>query len=190
MEIFGVGIGEFVFILIIAIIVLGPDGMVKAAHTLGVSIRKLIHSPIWSMMMNTQREIREIPTRLVREAGLEEDLKEIQKTSQEVRSFNLDHYTKDLLKVPPDTGQPAQTIKPPEADQSTETIEPPETGQPVQAIKSPETEQTAVTSQPPETEQPAQMSNPPEPFSEKQTGRGNGDSNTETPDRQDQETNK
>ncbi len=114
MEIFGVGLGEFVFILVIAVIILGPDGMVKAAHTLGVTARKVIHSPVWSMLMSTQKEIREIPTRLVREAGLEEDLKELQKANKEVKSFSLNQYTKDVLKETPETTAPSETIKPPE----------------------------------------------------------------------------
>jgi sec-independent protein translocase protein TatB len=99
MQIFGVGIGEVIFILIIAIIVLGPQGMVKAAHTIGRTIRKIIRSPIWSMMMDTQRELRDIPTRLVREAGLEEDLEEIKKSSQELRNLQIDEINqlqKDL----------------------------------------------------------------------------------------------
>ena len=86
MEIFGIGILELILILLVAIIVLGPDGMVKAAHDVGRWLRKLIKSPIWAQLMDTQRELREMPTRLVREAGLEEDLKELKKTQQEINS--------------------------------------------------------------------------------------------------------
>ena len=48
-------------VLVIALIVLGPDGIVKAARNLGKTIRKVIRSPIWSMMLDTQRELREMP---------------------------------------------------------------------------------------------------------------------------------
>lgn len=89
MEIFGVGILELVLILVIAIIVLGPEGMVKTARSFGVWMRKLIKSPIWSQLMDTQRELRDMPTRLVREAGLEEDLRELKRTSQDVRNLNI-----------------------------------------------------------------------------------------------------
>ncbi len=85
MKILNIGIPELIFILIIALIVLGPDGIVKTARTLGKTIRKIIRSPIWSMMLDTQRELREMPTKLVREAGLEEDLAELRKTSREVK---------------------------------------------------------------------------------------------------------
>lgn len=85
MEIFNVGILEIVLILVLAVIVLGPDGMVKSAHSMGRWLRKVIKSPIWAQLMDTQRELRDMPTRLVREAGLEEDLKELKKTQQDLR---------------------------------------------------------------------------------------------------------
>lgn len=89
MEIFGVGILELILILVIAVIVLGPEGMVKTARSFGVWLRKLIKSPIWAQLMDTQRELRDMPTRLVREAGLEEDIKELKRTSQDVRNLNI-----------------------------------------------------------------------------------------------------
>jgi len=88
MKIFNIGILEFIVIAVIALIVLGPDGIVKTARSLGRTIRKIIRSPIWSMMVDTQRELREMPTKLVREAGLEEDLAEIRKTTQELKKIN------------------------------------------------------------------------------------------------------
>ena len=89
MEIFGVGILEVVLILVIAVIVLGPEGMVKAAQSIGRFMRKVIKSPIWAQLMDTQRELRDMPTRLVREAGLEEDIKELKKTQQELRNVDI-----------------------------------------------------------------------------------------------------
>ncbi|HEY4693195.1 MAG TPA: hypothetical protein VIH16_07130 [Bellilinea sp.] len=89
MEIFGVGILEVVLILVIAVIVLGPEGMIKAAHSIGVFMRKVIKSPIWSQLMDTQRELRDMPTRLVREAGLEEDIKELKRTQQQLRNVDI-----------------------------------------------------------------------------------------------------
>ena len=89
MDIFGVGILEIVFILVIAVIVLGPEGMVKSAHSIGKFLRKVIKSPIWAQLMDTQRELREMPTRLVREAGLEEDIRELKKTSQDLRNVDI-----------------------------------------------------------------------------------------------------
>jgi hypothetical protein len=70
MELFGVGPLELLFILIIALIVLGPRDMVKAGNTLGRLMRKTILSPTW---MKIQRDIRSLPYQMMREAGLEEE---------------------------------------------------------------------------------------------------------------------
>lgn len=90
MKILNIGIPELIFILIIALIVLGPNGIVKTARNLGIFIRKVIRSPIWAMMLDTQRELREMPTKLVREAGLEEELADLRKTSREVQQATRD----------------------------------------------------------------------------------------------------
>ncbi len=79
MELFGVGPMELLFILVLALVVLGPKDMVKTGQRLGKFLRNLVRSPAWKSMMNTSREIRELPTRLVRESGLEEEVAEINK---------------------------------------------------------------------------------------------------------------
>ncbi len=77
MDILGIGPLELLLIAIIMLVVLGPRDLVKTARAAGRFIRTIIRSPLWSTVMNTSREIREIPTRLVRESGLEEDIKTI-----------------------------------------------------------------------------------------------------------------
>ncbi|MFN2177668.1 MAG: twin-arginine translocase TatA/TatE family subunit [Anaerolineales bacterium] len=72
MDILGVGPLEIVFILIIALIVLGPRDMAKAGRTIGRSLRKIVTSPSWQAVQQTSREIRNLPNRLIREAGLED----------------------------------------------------------------------------------------------------------------------
>lgn len=131
MEIFNVGILEIVLILVIAVIVLGPDGMVKSARSMGLWLRKIIKSPIWAQLMDTQRELRDMPTRLVREAGLEEDLKELKKTSQDIKRSSQELRSMDItggigLNTIGNPAQPvtAQTPEIPEvqaASQETET---------------------------------------------------------------------
>ena len=82
MEFLGIGPLEFLLIVVIAVIVLGPKGMIKAARELGLLIRKVTKSPLWREVMDTSREIRDIPQKIVREAGIEEDLKELRRTTQ------------------------------------------------------------------------------------------------------------
>ncbi len=85
MEIFNIGFGELLFIFVLALILLGPDGMKKAGLTIARGVRAVIRSPFWKIFMDTTREIREMPTILVREAGLEEFN---QKTRQSLQEFS------------------------------------------------------------------------------------------------------
>ena len=78
MEILGIGPSELIFIVIIAIIVLGPRDMQKAGRTLGKWLRQVVTSDGWKFFQQTSREIQTLPNRLMREAALEE-LKEMEK---------------------------------------------------------------------------------------------------------------
>jgi sec-independent protein translocase protein TatB len=71
MEILGVGAPELLFIIIIAIIVLGPRDMQKAGKTIGQWLNKLVHSEGWQIFQKTSAEMRNLPTRLMREANME-----------------------------------------------------------------------------------------------------------------------
>ena len=97
MEIFGIGPLELLFILLIALIILGPGDMVKAGLTLGRLLRKIITSPEWHTVQKASRELRYLPNRLMREASLEDlskDLTEINKIggqlSSEVKKMEFD----------------------------------------------------------------------------------------------------
>jgi Sec-independent protein translocase protein TatA len=79
MDILGIGVPELAFIVIIALILLGPKDMVAAGRTIGKTLRKLVSSPTWKAVRTTGQELQQLPTRLMREAGLEEELKEIEK---------------------------------------------------------------------------------------------------------------
>jgi hypothetical protein len=78
MQILNLGIWEIFFVLLIMLIVLGPDNMMKTARDLGRFVSRATKSPMWATLLSTSREIRELPTRIVREAGMEETIKEIQ----------------------------------------------------------------------------------------------------------------
>lgn len=80
MEILGVGFSEFIFILIIAIIVLGPKDMQKAGRTIGRWLNQLRGSDGWKMFQATSRELRNLPNKLMREANLDEIDKELRNT--------------------------------------------------------------------------------------------------------------
>ena len=94
MQFLGIGPLEFLLIFVIAIVVLGPQGMVKAAREAGKLIRQIVRSPIWHEVMDTSREIRDIPRKIVKEAGIEEDLKELQlSTRGTIPELNRTHFS-------------------------------------------------------------------------------------------------
>ena len=78
MEILGIGPSELAFIIIIALILLGPRDMQKAGLTIGRWLRRIVTSDGWKLFQQTSREIQTLPNRLMREAALDE-MKEIQK---------------------------------------------------------------------------------------------------------------
>jgi Sec-independent protein translocase protein TatA len=82
MNIFGIGPLEIVFVLIIGILVLGPEGMVEAGRKLGRFLRSIIHSDWWKNIRQGVTEIQYLPQRLIREAELEE-LNELSKITKE-----------------------------------------------------------------------------------------------------------
>jgi Sec-independent protein translocase protein TatA len=97
MELFGIGPLELLFILLIALIILGPGDMVKAGLTLGRFLRKIVTSPEWRTIQKASRELRYIPNRLMREANLEDLSKELgdinkigTQLNDEVKKIDLD----------------------------------------------------------------------------------------------------
>jgi sec-independent protein translocase protein TatB len=88
MEFLGIGPMELVFILLIALILMGPKDMAKTGRTIGKTLRKVVTSPQWRTINQTSKEIRNLPTRLIREAGLEEveqDLNNLKKTTADIQ---------------------------------------------------------------------------------------------------------
>ncbi len=77
MEILGIGMSELIFIVLIALIVLGPKDMQKAGKTIGKFLRNIVTSDGWKIFQKTSQELRTLPNRLMREAN--EDLNQIGK---------------------------------------------------------------------------------------------------------------
>ena len=90
MEIFGVGPSELVFILLIAIIILGPKDMQKAGRSIGRFLNQLVRSDSWKVFQKTSTEIRNLPRNLMREANLEEAGKEIKDAGTKLQDMDKD----------------------------------------------------------------------------------------------------
>ena len=72
MDILGIGIPELVFIVLIALIVLGPKDMQKAGDVIGKQLRKVVTSPEWRAVKDASKEAQALPNKWMREAGIEE----------------------------------------------------------------------------------------------------------------------
>ena len=86
MEFLGIGPLEVLLVLIIALIVLGPDEMVKAGATVGKFIRNFRRSETWLGFQRMSRSLKTLPEELARQSGLEEIRKEIDEGTK-VNSF-------------------------------------------------------------------------------------------------------
>jgi sec-independent protein translocase protein TatB len=71
MEILGIGAPELIFILLIAIIVLGPRDMQKAGKSIGRWLNQLVRSDSWRVFQRTSTELRNLPRNLMRDANME-----------------------------------------------------------------------------------------------------------------------
>jgi sec-independent protein translocase protein TatB len=122
MDILGIGWLELVFILIIAMIVVGPRDLGKVGKQIGHFLNRVYKSENWKMFNDASRTLRNLPNRLAREAALEDldsirdSLKDTgQKIKGKMDDFNssLESWTPAL--VPP-KNEPEQS-----ADDKTET---------------------------------------------------------------------
>ena len=104
MNILGIGPLEIVFVLIIGILVLGPEGMIEAGRKLGKFLRSIIKSTWWQNVRKGISEIQYLPQRLMREAELEElnELRDLARTEFPSIGGN------DLLGSSSWSGKPAQ----------------------------------------------------------------------------------
>ncbi len=67
MDILGIGIPELVFIVLIALVILGPREMQKTAQAIGQGLRKFMDSDTWRVMRDANREIKRLPVKLMQD---------------------------------------------------------------------------------------------------------------------------
>jgi Sec-independent protein translocase protein TatA len=104
MNFLNLGIGEILFILVIAVIIFGPGNMVKTARDMGAFVRKVAKSPYWQEVWATKRELTELPKLISKEARLDETLSELNKDTQGIKS-KFSASVSDFLK---EVNQPDQ----------------------------------------------------------------------------------
>jgi len=84
MDLLGVGPLELLFLILIALVVIGPRDIGKAARSIGRFLNQLYRSETWRMLTETSRKLRNLPNQLAQEAALEASLDEVHQTIREV----------------------------------------------------------------------------------------------------------
>jgi len=139
MEILGIGPLEVLFILLIALIAVGPKDLGKAARSMGRLLNQLYKSEAWQNLGEASRNIRSLPNRLAREAALEE-LAQVKREMEEgvttgidkIKSFDFGSDQPDGDDQEADRPSPDQ----PDADAQVDTeleLDEPSAGQPKDA---------------------------------------------------------
>ncbi len=111
MEILGIGPSELIFIIIIALIILGPKDMQKAGKTIGKWLRTIVTSDGWKAFQQTSRELRTLPNRLMREAN-EEVNKIGSDLSKDINASDPAPARRGSMNIPP-RSKPALSTTPP-----------------------------------------------------------------------------
>ena len=117
MDIFGIGPSELILILVVALIFLGPKDLAKTGRSIGRFLRKLILSEEWHAIQQAGKELRNMPNRLIREAGIEEMEQNLHidlRGQQPNNSIKIETDQKDLSAWT----TPPPTIESPDSTQS------------------------------------------------------------------------
>lgn len=55
--------------------------MVKAARESGKYIRKVTRSPLWAEIVGTSREVRNLPAKIIKDAGIQDEIDELRRST-------------------------------------------------------------------------------------------------------------
>jgi Sec-independent protein translocase protein TatA len=90
MNILGIGPLELVLFVLIALVVLGPNDIVKVSKNLGNWIKKIRKSDTWENVIKMTDEVKKIPQNLIEESGIDEIKKDLTKAGSEIKREFVD----------------------------------------------------------------------------------------------------
>jgi Sec-independent protein translocase protein TatA len=76
MDLLGIGPLELGLVLLIAFLILGPKSLAKTGKSLGKMLHAINQSDSWKAVRSIGDEIKNLPTKLMREAAIEDYLEE------------------------------------------------------------------------------------------------------------------
>ena len=124
MDLLGVGPLELIFILVIIFLVLGPNDLAATGKKIGRFLSTVRKSEFWRGVTQVSREMRDLPTTLMREAELEDAKKELEQEFKDVRAISQEFGQTDLVEIKDELEasieEAENTIAPPELAGETE----------------------------------------------------------------------
>ena len=130
MNFLNLGLPEVIFIIILALIIFGPNNMVKSAKEVGTFLRKVTKSPYWQEVWATKRELDELPKMLAKEANLNETMRDLDNTVKNATG-STNSFVSEFLKevnqpnkIKPETSETSDLnmSKPQENDKKEEVL--------------------------------------------------------------------
>lgn len=99
MEVFGIGPLELLLIFLLALILLGPKDMVNGAKKLAAWIRSMRESDLWK----STKEISDMPKKIMKETGLEDELSQMRNMSNATMHDVINEVSQSTSDVKPET---------------------------------------------------------------------------------------
>lgn len=80
MKLFNVGALELLFVLLLALVVLGPRKAVKTAGDVGQWLKQFLSSSFWQDLQSTSRELQDLPKKMMDEAEIQRTIEELDRS--------------------------------------------------------------------------------------------------------------
>lgn len=98
MNFLGIGPLELILFLLIALVILGPDDIVKASKKLGGWIRNVRRSDTWDNVVKMSDEVRKIPQNIIDETGIDDIKEDLTKTGEELKKdfVDIEEFNREL----------------------------------------------------------------------------------------------
>jgi Sec-independent protein translocase protein TatA len=103
MNILGIGPLELILVLLVVLLVLGPEDLIKAGRKLGRLINTLRRSDAWNSVNRAKKTLSDLPGTLMREAELEDIKKEFDLDSSELKNITKELRTGRLYQITAET---------------------------------------------------------------------------------------
>lgn len=90
MRIFNVGIREVLLLLVIMLILFGPNQLQENARKFARGIRRFVHSDTWRTFLGIYDDVNTIKDQVIRESGIQEVRDSLRGVNRDLQNFNTE----------------------------------------------------------------------------------------------------